>query len=187
MALNHAPFSRWTALNRLALRYAAREFRVNSSHIPKQKFEVLTGIYALLGSEFRRLGIPKLVAIADSWEKALSQMQQLRATKAQVKTSVLVAGLEQGLRETSLILSSLPEAERHLALKIFRHVVFLHAPSFLEKEREKIQRIVARGKIKNETEWHLIRHRVDEIEGELPETPELLQLYTLLDAYESAA
>jgi hypothetical protein len=160
---------------------------VSSSPRPKQKFEVLTDIYSLLGAEFRSLGIPKLVAIADSWEKALSQMQQLRTTKAQVKTSTLVAGLEQGLRETPLVLSSLPEAERHLALKTFRHVVSLHSPSFFEKEREKVEQIVARGKIKNETEWHLIRHRVDEIENEVPQTTELLQLYTLLDAYESAA
>ena len=160
---------------------------MTSTPRPKQKFEVLADIYTQLGTEFRSLGIPKLIAIADSWTKVLSKMQELRISKAQVKTSALVAGLEQGLRETPLVLSSLPEAERNLALKRFRQVISLHAPSFFEKEREKVEKIVARGKIKNETEWHLVRHRVDEIEGEVSQTPELLQLYTLLDTYESAA
>lgn len=110
----------------------------------------------------------------------------LHESNPPVKRSALVAGLEQGLRETPLMLSTLPEAQRRSALKTFRRVVESNAPGFFEKDREALGKIVARGKIKNESEWYLIRHRVDEIEGDASQALELSQLYSLMDAYESA-
>ena len=155
---------------------------------PRTRFENLVEVYAQLGAEFRHLGNAKLVDIADAWANSLSQMHSmLRESNPPIKRSALVAGLEQGLRETPLMLSTLPEAQRRSALKTFRRVVESNAPFFFEKDREALGKIVARGKIKNESEWYLIRHRVDEIEGDASQASELAQLYGLMDAYESAA
>jgi hypothetical protein len=155
---------------------------------PRTRFEKLAEVYAQLCAEFRHLGYATLVDIADVWANSLSQMHSmLRESNPPVKRSALVAGLEQGLRETPLMLSALPEAQRRLALKTFRRVVASNAPGFFEKNRGALDKIVARGKIKNEREWYLIRHRVDEIEGDASRASELTMLYRLMDAYENAA
>jgi len=111
----------------------------------------------------------------------------LIANKPPVKRSALVAGLEQGLREIPLLLSDLPEVERRLALKTFRRVVESNTAGFFKRDQEALDKIVARGKIKNEGEWYLIRHRVDEIEGNSPQSPQLTALYKLIVAYENTA
>ena len=46
---------------------------------------------------------------------------------------------------------------------------------------------MARGKIKSENEFYLIRNRVDEIEGEASFKIELSVLYKLIDDYEKIA
>ena len=103
----------------------------------------------------------------------------LSEAKPGVNRSALVAGLEQGLRETPLVLASLPEMERNSALKTFRRVVQSNIPSFFEKEREAREKVIARGKLKNENEWYLLRHRVDELEGNAAQVTELAELYKL--------
>ena len=155
---------------------------------PITRFEKLAEVYAQLGSEFRGIGNAKLVELVDTWDKSSSQMHSmLIVNKPPVKRSALVAGLEQGLREIPSLLSELPEVERRLALKTFRRVVESSVPGFFEKERAAFDKIVARGKIKNEGEWYLVRHCVDEIEGDSSQSPELAVLYKLIDTYENAA
>ncbi|MFK3866282.1 MULTISPECIES: hypothetical protein [Pseudoalteromonas] len=45
---------------------------------------------------------------------------------------------------------------------------------------------MAKGKIKNENEWHLVRHRVDEIEGQSNNDAELEVLNELLGQLEAS-
>jgi hypothetical protein len=155
---------------------------------PSQKFEKFADVYAQLSAEFQSSGHAKLMELADVWAKSLSQMRAiLNDVKPSVNRSALTAGLEQGLRETPLILSSLPEIERNSALKIFRRIVQTNVPNFFAEEREAREKVIARGKIKNEREWYLLRHRVDEIEGDASQASELAELYKLLGTYENAA
>lgn len=155
---------------------------------PSQKFEKLADVYAQLGAEFRFSGHAQLMELADAWAKSLSQMRaMIGEAKRGVNRSALAAGLEQGLRETPLVLASLPEIERNSALKAFRRIVQTNVPNFFQEEREAREKVIVRGKIKNEREWYLLRHRVDEIEGDASQTSELAELYKLLDAYENAA
>lgn len=155
---------------------------------PGTRFEKLVEVYAQLGEAFRTLGNRKLVELADTWEQSLFQMHSmLIANNPPVRRSALVVGLEQGLREIPLLLSELPEVERRLALTTFRHVVESSFHGFFEKDRATRDKIIARGKIKNEGEWYLIRHRVDEIERYPSQSAELAVLYKLMDAYENTA
>ncbi|PFH11777.1 hypothetical protein BCF11_4235 [Collimonas sp. PA-H2] len=151
----------------------------------KTKLDTIVDTYEELAAEYRALGDQKLIDLFDSFIPFI----QTAKANPQVKRSAIVAGCEQGLRETPLLLTNfkLSEDIQGVALKIFYRVVEIHMPVFFEKERQKREMIVRRGKIKGESEWHLLRNRVDEIEGDAAHEVELLALYKMLDDYESAA
>ena len=50
-------------------------------------------------------------------------------------------------------------------------------------DRTRIARVVKRGRITNEGEYHLLRARIDEISGEVDREGETLQLQALVDAF----
>lgn len=152
------------------------------------KFTQLVGAYGHLGFELRTLGIVSLAELADTWDEALKQMHAMLSEKNPPYTrSVMVGGLEQGLREAPVFFSSLPEAQRHAALKMYRRAIEARVPDFFKRDQDVLRKVLARGRVKNENEWYLLRHRVDEIEGELSHASELEKLYTLLGDYETAA
>ena len=154
----------------------------NMKNKPKTKLDSIIDTYEELASEYRVLGDQKLI---DQFDSFIPFIQKAKANP-QVKRSAIVAGCEQGLRETPLILTHFKLAEdiQVAALKIFYRVVEIHMPAFFEKERQRREKIVGRGKIKGESEWYLLRNRVDEIEGDVAHEVELLTLYKLLDDYE---
>ncbi|MEM4990008.1 hypothetical protein V8G57_21650 [Collimonas sp. H4R21] len=151
----------------------------------KTKLDAIVDTYEELAAEYRVLGDQKLIDLFDSFIPFI----QTAKADPQVKRSAIAAGCEQGLRETPQFLTNfkLPEDIQSTALKIFYRVVETHMPAFFEKERQKREQIIRRGKIKGEREWYLLRNRVDEIEGDVAHEVELLELYRMLDDYESAA
>ena len=155
---------------------------------PPSKLEKLTNIYTQLILEFRKIDNSKLKEHLDAWDNALSQFDSiLSQNNIPVKRSAIATGIEQGLRETPLLLQSiLPEEQRSSALIKFKHIVELNIPNFFDKEIKRLNKIVTCGKIKNENEWYMIRHRIDLIEGNASMTAELNLLYVLLDTYERA-
>ena len=73
--------------------------------------------------------------------------------------------------------------ERDEALKMSRKVLHREFPEFFAKLTSKREKIIARGNIRTEDEYYLIRDFIDEIEGE-PESPVLLdKLYKLVDDF----
>ena len=153
---------------------------------PKTKLDRLVKAYVELGNEFRDLDNPVLEKLAAPF---LSVTNWLDEVNAKAKRSALVGGLEQGLREVPTILTSsnLPVDVQRLAFKAYYHVVEKNIDGFFIKDLEKREKIVARGKIKSENEFYLIRNRVDEIEGEASFKIELSVLYKLIDDYEKIA
>lgn len=126
--------------------------------------------------------------LADTWDNALEKMHSiLREKNPPVTRSAMTGGMEQGLRETPAFFFALPEAQRRVALQVFCRVVETHVPGFFKRDQDALKRVYMRGRIKNENEWYLLRHRVDEIEGELSHASELERLYTLLGEYETTA
>lgn len=159
------------------------------NQLPKKntKFTQLVNAYGQLGFELRTLGSASLTELADTWDEALKQMHAMLGEKSPPYTrSVMVGGLEQGLRDTPAFFSSLPEVQRHAALTIYRRVIEAHVPDFFKRDQDVLLKVLARGRVKNENEWYLLRHRVDEIEGEPSHALELERLYTLLGDYETA-
>ena len=60
-------------------------------------------------------------------------------------------------------------------------------PKFLALDAKRLERILARGKIRTETEFYLVRHQIDVLEGEPELGEELRKLCALVDAYEANA
>jgi hypothetical protein len=110
----------------------------------KTKFTQLVGAYGQLGFELRTLGIASLTELAATWDEALKQMHAMLSEKSPpYSRSVLVGGLEQGLRETPVFFSSLPEAQRHAALKMYRRVIDAHVPGFFKRDQDVLRKILA--------------------------------------------
>jgi len=65
----------------------------------------------------------------------------------------------------------------------YRSAVTNHYPDFFAKDAERFEKIRARGRIRTEVEFYLVRHQIDEAEGAGRHTL-LRELYGLVDAYE---
>jgi hypothetical protein len=112
-------------------------------------------------------------------------VSEVRAKNPKITTSQASAGLEQGLRETpQLILAVAPEWRTQVS-KAFHDALMLEYPEFLALEAERLNKVLARGKIRSEAEYYLVRHEIDMVEGDLYRRDELKVLYALVDAFEA--
>lgn len=73
--------------------------------------------------------------------------------------------------------------ERDEALNKSREVFHREFPEFIAKLASKREKIVARGNIRTEDEYYLIRDYIDDIEGEPESTGLLDKLYRLVDDF----
>ncbi len=73
--------------------------------------------------------------------------------------------------------------ERDEAASKSRDVFHREFPEHFAKLAARRDKIIARGKIRNEDEYYLVRNYIDDVEGD-PESPELLEkLYRLVDDF----
>jgi hypothetical protein len=145
--------------------------------------------------------LSKLVAVFDQFHQELASVEDERAVQLnenwrQVRPryaqpsgehprSALAAGMEQGLRETPMLLKSFNPEVRAKAAKALSAAIRLHYPEFAVKDKERLEKIRARGSIRGENEYYLIRHHIDVLEGN--EAPELSEWYALIERFEGAA
>ena len=152
-----------------------------------KKLEALINVYKELAEELGKLNSPDLEPLLNSWSVSLGQVNEIiNNPDNAIKPSQIASGFEQGLRDTHLMLGDLNAQYRSSAIDIFYKVVGLHLPSFFQKSKAQLDRIVAKGNIKNENEWYLVRHRVDEIEGQSNNEAELEVLNELLGKFEAS-
>lgn len=148
------------------------------------KFDRLTAVlndfHQLLENEQHEL----IVRLNESWEKA-KQDYKLALEAGVVTKSAIASGLEQGIRETPLLLRTLPEQIRSLANQALSSALQRHAPDLYSKELERLQKIIARGRIKSESEYYLVRYHIDALEGTPSDSNLLSSLYALEDAFHS--
>ncbi|WP_430461457.1 hypothetical protein ACQUQU_01390 [Thalassolituus sp. LLYu03] len=152
-----------------------------------KKLETLIILYKELAEELGKLKSPELEPLLNSWSVSLGQINEIiNNPDNAIKPSQIASGFEQGLRDTHLILGDLNAQYRSSAIEIFYKVVGSHLPSFFQKCKAQLERIVEKGKIKNENEWYLVRHRVDEIERQSNNDAELEFLNELLGKFEAS-
>ena len=102
-----------------------------------------------------------------------------------VPKSQLSAGLLQGLREVPLLFGEMPAAERRIFSSLYNAAIDSEYPDLLQSQHERLEKIVSRGRIANESQFYLVRHAIDVIEGDPKRADELTRLYQLVDAFEA--
>jgi len=151
-----------------------------------KKLNTLVIVYRELSEELSKLNSEELEPLLKSWALSLEQINEITSNpNSSVKPSQIASGFEQGLRDTHLLLSDLPRQYRSPAVKIFYKIVGSHLSNFFEKNKAQLERIVAKNQIKSENEWYIVRHRVDEIEGQSNNDAELEVLNDLLGKFEA--
>jgi len=147
----------------------------------RNKLARLIALFDQFHEAIGKLDDPLAKRLAESWARGRDQL----ATLAGVPRSSLAAGLEQGLRELPMIFLSMPAEVRRSAAEALVAAIAEHCPQFAAKELALIASIKARGSIRGEREYHLVRHRVDVLESDPTQVDELQELYRLLDAFEA--
>ena len=143
--------------------------------------------------------LTKLVAVFDQFHHAIARLDDPMAKRlvdgwagirhqyvepSGAPRSAFAAGMEQGLRETPMLLQSMHPDARKGAVHALAAATSVHYPEFLAKDAERLAKIKERGSIRGDNEFHLVRHHVDLLEGEPSQEEELQLLYELVDRFE---
>jgi len=143
--------------------------------------------------------LTKLVAVFDQFHEAIARLDDPTAKRlvenwagirrqyvepSGAPRSAFASGMEQGLRETPMLLRSMHPEARKCAVHALAAATSAHYPDFLDKDAERLAKIRARGSIRGENEFYLVRHHVDLLEGEPSQEEELRLLYELVDRFE---
>ena len=145
------------------------------------KLTKLVAVFDQFHQDIARLDDPKAKCLADNWAGIRHQYVE----PAGAPRSAFAAGMEQGLRETPMLLQSMHPEARKCAVQALAAATSAHYPDFLIKDAERLAKIRARGSIRGESEFYLVRHRVDLLEGEPGHDEELRLLHVLVDRFES--
>ena len=153
--------------------------------MPKKrtKFDKLVAVYTQIGNDFEQLDHPVLGDLAAVCFRASDVKEQLKNETPPAPPSSAVSGLEQGLRDLSLIVMNTPEDIRTTAVGCYRRALQDHYADFLEKDRIRLQKVLDRGHVRSEGEWYVLQHRLDEIEGDPQHAEEVEKLWELMDNY----
>jgi hypothetical protein len=157
-----------------------------SKGMRKTKFDVNFEIWQKVISALLDVGSNQLAPIIQGFSKSIDQINSwVTDNKFPVPKSEIAKGLEQGINELSLLIGDLEPEFRSKAFSAYYEAVNSVNPDYFEKLNAKIQRIIKRGQIKTESEFYLLRNRLDQIEGN--GTHEENTISELLGQYETKA
>ncbi|MBV8656681.1 MAG: hypothetical protein JO142_02540 [Burkholderiales bacterium] len=121
-------------------------------------------------------------ALRHNWKRTRSFYENIPAG---VRPSQLTSGLEEGLREMPSLFEAADPEQRSRMSKAFSRAIADHYPDFFQKQRDRLEKILAKGKISRESEYYAIRHHVDILEGDEDSSSLLRVLYQMIDVYEA--
>jgi hypothetical protein len=130
-------------------------------------------------------------ALADALESVVPEHRTLglsaafsRPPPAGVPSGELVAGMRQGLDDLLTMVSHLSGAQIRAVATELRSRHGIELDSLQHKRLRRIAAIRDRGHITSETQWRVIRSRIDEIEGLDAHLEACGALQRLADTYE---
>ncbi|MBI1890217.1 MAG: hypothetical protein HYS18_06215 [Burkholderiales bacterium] len=112
-------------------------------------------------------------------------VEHTKSKQPQVTSSQIASGLEQGLKEMPALVGAVEAQWRWAVAKAWHDAISSEYPGFLQIEAERLQKILARGKIRTEGEFHLVRYQIDVLEAQPELAAELQVLYALAETYEA--
>ena len=131
----------------------------------KSKFDNYFEICRELPKQLSKLDTSELKPILDAFENSTSEIQEwLDSNELPASKSAIATGLEQGINEIPNFFEGLPNPVKTEAFSIYYGVLNSVIPNYFEKLAKRIDKIIARRKIKNESEYYLIREKFDQIE-----------------------
>jgi len=130
--------------------------------------------------EIAKLEDPTAKRLVNNWTGIRDQY----VTATVARRSALAAGMEQGLRETPILMQDMQLEAREFAAHALAAATSTHYPDFVAKEAERLTKIKARSSIRGEAEFYFVRHRIDLLEGDPRQGEELRLLYELADRFE---
>lgn len=108
---------------------------------------------------------------------------EIRSRGPKQTSSQVATGLEQGLREMPGLIGEVDSQWRGAVSKALHDAIMAEYPEFLRLEAARLEKVMARGKIRTEAEFYLVKHKIAVLEGE-PDLPEQLRsLYALVEAF----
>lgn len=132
----------------------------------KTKFDAYFEICQELVAELSGLGSKELQPLIDGFSKSIEKIGVWEAdNNFPVPKSEIAKGLEQGVNELPQFFEEIEPGLRANAFHAYYSAVNAVIPGYQEKLANRIQRIIRRGKIKTESEFYLLRNRLDQIEG----------------------
>ena len=143
---------------------------------PMTKYEKLFAAYEEFTRAIAGVNDPMAAMLCASWKSTRRTYEQALASGG--KKSQLAAGMEQGLRELPMALRA--EGGNHaVILQSLHRAIAVNFPEFFKHDETLLAAIVARSKIRNAREYYLVRHRIDELEGDAGAAAERDRLYAL--------
>ena len=132
----------------------------------KTKFDVYFEICRRLVTELSALGSKELQPLMEGFSNSIDQISIWVANdKFPAPKSVIATGLEQGVNELPLFFEEMEPSLRETVFQTYYSALDEIVPDYQEKLSNRVQRILKRGKIKSESEFYLLRSRLDQIEG----------------------
>ena len=167
---------------------AKRKDTLRSERQRRSRFDVYSVVYDRFNEELLKCDDPRAAMYAQNWIDAKAKFAAwLTDPEKKVRRSSMANGMEQGLRDTLIVLEGYPSPIRERLTEAFQRILKEEAPDFLSGDSARLMRIVKRGRLRNEREYYLVRHRLDEIEGREAHRDETIVLMRLLDGFEAVS
>ena len=146
------------------------------------KLQKLLAVYERFSREVESIKDPWAEKLSKQCGAVRSSVEAALSKETGVTRSQLAAGLEQGLRDTPDFIALVGPDCRPQVAKAFHLAIQSEYPDFITRDTQRIDKIRSRGRIRTESEYYLVRHQIDVLEGD-NENPLLQELYKLTDLY----
>ncbi len=150
----------------------------------KTKYDKLLALNKKIGENFSAIDHPGMQYLATLFGRAgEDDFDEIKKKEPSVTRSEIAAGMEQGIRDLAMMLPAQDVEIRSAALSAFRDALSSEYPEFIERDKQRLAKVLDRGHIRSENEYYLLQSRLDEIEGDPQHEEETQRLWEIMDNY----
>jgi hypothetical protein len=151
---------------------------------PASKYDKLIAVYDEFFEALFCIPAENLGMLSKMWPGAKASYEAALGRGG--SKAAIAAGLEQGAREMPMLIGSLDAEYRAFAMKALSKALLSHYPDFASKNAKRLAAVLNKGVIRNESQFFLVHHRIDELEGVGGSEVQLAELYRLVENFEAA-